>query len=344
MNQLQAEPRVQKVIVLNLRFDAEPSHPGAADQQVQGHQPTASTLAARPAGTLLEDGPGQLRPGQDGWFCSAAPTTAASRTTRSSPARARVPACWPAGEGARSTPRCQARRPHRATPPRAAGAGSNAHRRRPYVGPRRPYPAHRRRRPLQGRSRPLRARHTRGGRRHPHQPSRCGTGQIRRIQVAGVGNGVTDIPANATAVALNVTATRCVRRRLPHGLPVRPGHTAERLERQLRPRPDRAQRRHRAGRQPRAHLRLELVAQTDLIVDINGYYNDQGSSHTSQDPAAARRHPARAERRSVNPATPIGRLDPPGQPGPAPLASPSACTTAVALNVTAVAARQRPAS
>ena len=34
-----------------------------------------------------------------------------------------------------------------------------------------------------------------------------GAGKIRRVQVAGVGNGTTDIPANATAVALNVTAT-----------------------------------------------------------------------------------------------------------------------------------------
>jgi hypothetical protein len=112
---------------------------------------------------------------------------------------------------------------------------------------------------------PLRMLDTRGGRQ-------LGSGQIRRLQVAGVGNGVTDIPANARAVALNVTATgECgngfltvfpcgptpppnasnvnflVGQNVPNAVTVRVGEL---------------------GR-----VCVYTSAQTDVIVDIDGFYN-----------------------------------------------------------------------
>jgi hypothetical protein len=123
---------------------------------------------------------------------------------------------------------------------------------------------------------PVRLLDTRAGRQ-------LGAGQIRRLQVADITSGVTDIPANASAVALNVTATgECgpgyltvfpcspttvpntsnvnfnVGQNIPNAVTVRVGEL---------------------GR-----VCVYASAQTDVIVDINGYYNDVGSNHTSTNP------------------------------------------------------------
>lgn len=176
---------------------------------------------------------------------------------------------------------------------------------------------------------PLRILDTRGS-------NPLGAGKIRRVQVAGVGNGVSDVPANATAVALNVTATGTCGTGFLTVFPCGP----------VTP-PDASNVNFAAGQSVPNAVTVRVgslgricvqgsTSQTDIIVDINGYYNDLGSYHTSQDPV--RIVDTRPGTQSIDPgkvavaADSVRQISLAGVPGVT-----LGQTTAVALNVTAVA-------
>jgi hypothetical protein len=333
MNQLQAEPRVQKVLVLNLRTgDAR-----IPALQVNKYKAINDRLTAiANAGTYSKMTVGNFNAASAGWICGGTnqgcfpndPIIPGSNTGAPFFAawlKAAIDAQVAAtpgndGETGVAGARCLASNgfgfgPYVYT---HDGAGDPA----PPPGPQAPDP---------GRFNavtPLRILDTRFS-----MP--LGAGKIRRVQVAGVGNGTTDIPANATAVALNVTATNtCGAGFLtvfPCG-PVTPPNASNVNFGPSQSIPNAVT--VRVGNLGRICVQASQ-AQTDIIVDINGYYNDQGSFHASQDPV--RIVDTRPGTPSIDPgkvpvlANSVRQISLSGVPGVT-----LGQTTAVALNVTAV--------
>ena len=334
MNQLQAEPRVQKVMVLNLRT----SDSRISSLQINKYNAiNARLLAVAQAGTYSKMVLGNFDVASAGFNCGGTddgcfptdpiiPGASTGAPQFAAWLKAAIDAQVTAspgndGETTVSGSRC--------APTAGYGFG-------PYVythdGSGYPAPPPAPQLPDPGRFNavtPLRLVDTRGG-----QP--LAAGKIRRVQVAGVGNGITDIPANATAVALNVTATGACGGGFLTVFPCGP----------VTP-PDASNVNFGPGQTVPNGVTVRVgslgricvegsVAQTDVIVDINGYYNDQGSYHTSQDPV--RVVDTRPGTQSIDPGkSPVGagsirQVSLGGVPGVT-----LGVTTAVALNVTAVA-------
>ena len=336
MNQLQAEPRVQRVLVLNLRT----SDSRISALQLNKYNAINGRLPQY-LGTFSKMAIGDFKTGSAGFNCGGTDdgcfpndpiipgsSTGAPQFATWLKGQLDAIAATPGtdGEGTVSGSRCAP----------SAGFGFG-----PYVythdGSGYPAPPPGPQAPDPGRFNavtPLRILDTRGG-----QP--LGTEKIRRIQVAGVGNGITDIPANATAVALNVTAVSpcgpgfltvfpCGPVSPPDASNVNfgPGQTVPNAVTV------------RVGSLGRicvrsASTQIGGTSQADIIVDINGYYNDQGAFHASQDPF--RIVDTRPGTPSMDPgkvpvtAGTVRQISLAGAPGVTP-----GQTTAVALNVTAV--------